>query len=157
MIIPGQVILQAIQQVPFLAIVETRWGMWRLLKQCCRFSSHLETISSRQRKCKCKIIAKKRNASRNRIWIAWRIYLYYSFPISPVLHMTTMLLEACTVMKCSVLVKCFVWYTHMMSLYRSTVANCAPDHHRLTFHEIPQYPLRMHKLFCAIRAGWTRA
>lgn len=139
MIIPGQVILQPIQQVPFVAIVETRWSMWRLLKQFCRFSSHLETIPSRQRKCKCKIhhCKKKKKAPRNRIWKAGRIYFYYSFLIPPVLHMTTVPLEACTVLKCSVLVKCFVWYTYMMSLYRSRVANCAPGHHRLTFHEIP--------------------
>lgn len=94
MIIPGQVILQAIQQVPFEAIVETRWGAWRLLKQCCRhflliwrqFPSANVNVNV-----KCAIIHK---SLRNRIWKAGKFYFYYLFSICPTLCMMTTLFKA---------------------------------------------------------------
>lgn len=99
MISPGQVILQAIQQVPFEAIVETRWGAWRLLKQCCRFSSHLETISSRQRKCKCKIhdcVKKPQEIESGKLFLVF-IFLF-SLPAYE--DSAAWSLTSCTLMKC---------------------------------------------------------
>lgn len=90
MIIPVQVNLQAIQQVPFEAIVERRWGAWWLLKQCC----HDFLLIWRQFPPANVKHTMTHKSFRNRIWKAGILYFYDVFSICLSLYMTTTLLQA---------------------------------------------------------------
>lgn len=116
MITSGQVILQAIQQVPLEAIVETWWGAWRLLKQCChdflliwrQFSSANVNVNVKH------TITHK--SSRNRIWKAGIFHFYYSFSICPSLYRIwwqhCFKLDMLYCYKTSRSIKCLIQYTH---------------------------------------------